>query len=72
MQQISVGALSRCHPAWASEGKTVDPGKDTHGTLGPEKQEGSWVARQDQTEGARQTSSVNDVMFMCLRREKLL
>ena len=28
---------SRCHPAWASEGTPVGPGKDTHGTLGPEQ-----------------------------------
>ena len=26
---------SRCHPAWASEGTPVGPGKDTHGTLRP-------------------------------------
>ena len=26
----------RCHPAWASEGTPVGPGKDTHSTLGPE------------------------------------
>ena len=31
VHQISVGALSRCHPAWASEGTPVGPGKDTHG-----------------------------------------
>ena len=28
---------SRRHPAWASEGTPVGPGKDAHGTLGPEQ-----------------------------------
>ena len=31
---------SRCHLAWASEGTPVGPGKDTHGTLGPEQRSG--------------------------------
>ena len=31
---------SRCHLAWASEGTPVGPGKDTHGTLGPEQRGG--------------------------------
>ena len=31
---------SRCHPAWASEGTPVGPGKDSHGTLGPEQRGG--------------------------------
>ena len=30
----------RCHPAWASEGTPVGPGKDTHGTPGPEQRGG--------------------------------
>ena len=31
---------SRCHLAWASEDTPVFPGKDTHGTLGPEQRGG--------------------------------
>ena len=31
---------SRCHLAWAAEGTPVGPGKDTHGTLGPERRRG--------------------------------
>ena len=30
----------RCHPAWASEGTPVGPGKDIHGTLRPEQRGG--------------------------------
>ena len=30
----------RCHPAWASEGTLVGPGKDTHGTPVPTKWRG--------------------------------
>ena len=40
----------RCHPAWASEGTPVGPGKDIHRTLGPEQQEGCgwpvWIRQQ--------------------------
>ena len=35
--------LARCpwyHPAWVSVGTPVGPGKDTHGTLGPDQREG--------------------------------
>ena len=35
MQPPGLALCSRCHPAWASEGTPVGPGKDTHGTLGP-------------------------------------
>ena len=29
----------RYHPAWVSVGTPVGPGKDTHGTLGPDQRE---------------------------------
>ena len=36
----------RCHPAWASEGTLVGPGKDTHSTPVPTRWEGrGWLDR---------------------------
>ena len=35
---------SRCHPAWASQGTLLSPGKDTHGTPVPTQWEGPCVA----------------------------